>query len=185
LPKFGVDEEEVDALVDRVLTTFSDSLKSHRTPYGGHCRPVILGFVWVVSYGQEVGATPDGRHAGQPLAHGLSPQSGAAVKGITAAINSATRLSLEQISGGGAMMWDLDPGCASPEIVKPLLQTFIQKGGHIFQGNMMSVDTLLAAQRNPHEHRDLMVRVAGYSARFAGLSRATQNEIIARHKYCG
>jgi len=185
VPKFGSDEEEVDALVDRVLCTFNECLKSHRTPYGGHCRPVILGFEWVVTYGEQAGATPDGRHAGRPLAHGLSPQSGAAVKGITAAINSATRLSLEEVGGGGATMWDLDPNWATPEIVKPLLMTFIGKGGHIFQGNIVSLDRLLAAQAQPDEHRDLMVRVAGYSARFTELSPATQNEIITRHKYGG
>ncbi len=185
LPKYGGDEEEVDALVDRVLCTFNHYLKSHRTPYGGHCRPVILGFVWVVTYGEQVGATPDGRHARRPLAHGLSPQSSAALKGITAAINSATSLSLEQVSGGGAMMWDLDPTWATPEIVKPLLKAFIRKGGHIFHGNIVSLDRLLAALAHPHEHRDLMVRVAGYSARFTELSPATQNEIITRHKYRG
>jgi formate C-acetyltransferase len=183
VPKYGAEDAEADRMVDRVLTTFSDCLKSHRTPYGGHCRPVILGFVWVVSYGQQVGATPDGRGAGRPLAHGLSPQSGAAVKGITAAINSATGLSLNHVSGGGAMMWDLDPSWATADVVKSLLKTFIGQGGHIFQGNIVTADRLIAAQRNPQEHRDLMVRVAGYSARFAELPRATQDEIIARHKY--
>ena len=80
-------------------------------------------------------------------------------------------------------MWDLDPAWATPQTVKPLLQTFIQQGGHIFQGNVVSVDRLRAAQENPHEHRDLVVRVAGYSARFTALSEATQNEIISRYKY--
>jgi len=183
LPKYGADHEEADSLVDQVLCTFIDCLKADRTPCGGTVRPIILGFTWVVSFGEQVGATPDGRHAGRPLAHGLSPQSGAAVKGITGAINSATRLSLDRVSGGGAMMWDLDPSWATPETVKPLLRTFIQKGGHIFQGNVVSVDRLRAAQENPQEHRDLMVRVAGYSARFTALSKATQNEIISRYKY--
>jgi formate C-acetyltransferase len=185
LPKYGADDKEVDALVDRVLCTFCDSLTSHRNPYGGHCRPVILGFVWVVSFGEQVGATPDGRNAGRPLAHGLSPQTGAAVKGITGAISSATRLSLERVSGGGAMMWDLDSHWATPETVKPLLKTFIHRGGHIFQGNVVSVDRLIAAQENPHEYGDLIIRVAGYSARFTELSAATQNEIISRHRYRG
>ena len=80
-------------------------------------------------------------------------------------------------------MWDLDPSWATPEVVKPLLQTFIQKGGHIFQGNVMALEKLRAAQENPQEHRDLVVRVGGYSAHFTELSAATQNEIIARYKY--
>jgi len=185
LPRYGADIGEVDAMVDRVLGTFTDCLQAHETPHHGTVHPIILGFVWVVSHGQETGATPDGRNAGRPLAHGLSPQSGAAVEGVTGAINSATRLSLERVNGGGAMMWDLDPAWATPEVIKPLLQTFIEQGGHIFQGNVISVDELLEAQRNPDEHGDLMVRVGGYSARFNALSEATQDEIISRYKFSG
>lgn len=183
LPKYGSDNAEVDFMVDRVLISFSDVLKSHRNRYGGHCRPIILGFTWVVSYGEQVGATPDGRLSGRPLAHGLSPQSGSAVKGITAAINSATRLSLDEVGGGGAMMWDLDSSWANPDVVKPILKTFIKSGGHIFQGNVMPIEKLIEAQNNPNAHRDIMVRVGGYSAVFVTLSKQTQDEIIKRYKY--
>ena len=185
LPKYGSDNAEVDAMVDRVLLSFTDVIKSHRNQYGGHCRPIILGFVWVVSYGQQVGATSDGRRSGMPLAHGLSPQSGSAVKGITAAINSATRLSLEEVGGGGAMMWDLDSSWATHDVVKPILKTFIKNGGHIFQGNVVPVEKLIEAQNNPSAHRDIMVRVGGYSAVFVTLSKQTQDEIIKRYKYRG
>ena len=170
-------------MADRVLCTFTDTLKAHRNPYGGHCRPIILGFVWVVQHGLQVGAMPDGRRSGRPLAHGLSPQSGAATRGITAAIRSATRLSLHEVGGGGAMMWDLDSAWARPEVVKPLLKAFIDRGGHIFQGNVIPLERLIEAQKHPEEHRDLLVRVGGYSARFGTLSRETQNEIIRRHRY--
>jgi pyruvate-formate lyase len=183
LPKYGSDNAEVDAMVDRVLLSFTDIIKSHRNQHGGHCRPIILGFVWVVSYGQQVGATPDGRRSGMPLAHGLSPQSGSAVKGITAAVNSATRLSLEEVGGGGAMMWDLDLSWATHEVVKPILKTFIKNGGHIFQGNVVPVEKLIEAQNNPTAYRDIIVRVGGYSAVFVTLSKQTQDEIIKRYKY--
>jgi formate C-acetyltransferase len=185
LPKFGSDNAEVDSLVDRVLLSFTDALKSHRNKYGGHCKPIILGFVWVVSYGEQVGAMPDGRMAGRPLAHGLSPQSGSAIKGISAAINSATRLSLEEVSGGGGMMWDLDSSWASQEIVKSVIKTFIANGGHIFQGNVMPIEKLIEAQNNPSAHRDIMVRVGGYSAVFVTLSKQFQDEIINRYKFDG
>ena len=185
LPKFGSGDPEAVEMVDRVLRTFCRIIKSHRNPFGGHCRPIILGFVWVVSHGQQVGATPDGRKAGRPLAQSLSPQSGAAVDGITAAINDATSLSLLEAGGGGSMMWDIASDWAKPEFVKPLLLTFIEQGGHIFQGNATSVDDLIEAQKRPDEHRDLMVRVGGYSARFVTLSEATQQEIIERHRYRG
>jgi len=64
-----------------------------------------------------------------------------------------------------------------------LLQTFIQQGGHIFQGNATSIDELIEAQKNPEEHRDLVVRVSGFSARFVSLSEALQNDIISRYRY--
>ena len=80
-------------------------------------------------------------------------------------------------------MWDLDAAWATPEIVKPLLETYIERGGHIFQGNVTPVDRLFEAQQDPEGHRDLLVRVGGYSARFTTLSKQTQDEIIARYRY--
>jgi trans-4-hydroxy-L-proline dehydratase len=183
LPKYGAGDEALNAMTDRVFCDFADLLARHPTKHGGTVVPVILGFVWVVSFGEQVGATPDGRNSGSPLAHGLSPQSGSAVNGITGAIRSATDLTLEKAGGGGAMMWDLDPSWATPEVVKPLLKTFTDRGGHIFQGNVTSVEKLCQAQENPDDYRDLMVRVCGYSARFTTLSAATQEEIIGRMKY--
>jgi len=185
LPKYGQDHPEADAMADRVLRTFTDMLHSHRTLHGGHVRPVILGFVWVVTMGQEVGATADGRRAGQPLAHGLSPQSGAMTEGITAAINSATRISLDEVGGGSGMMWDLDPAWATREVVKGLLRTFGKKGGQIFQGNTLDTETLVRAQENPEQYRDLLVRVGGFSARWVTLSREHQDEIMRRRRFNG
>jgi len=83
------------------------------------------------------------------------------------------------------MMWDIDSAWARPEFVRPVLETYISEGGHIFQGNVTSVERLIEAQKDPDSHRDLMVRVGGYSARFCTLSRETQDEIIGRHKYAG
>jgi len=141
--------------------------------------------VWVVSMGRETGALPDGRRAGEPLAHGLAPQCGSATKGLSAAINSATSLSLHKIGGGASMMWDLDPHWATPAILEPVLQTFIERGGHIFQGNACDFERLEDAQAHPERHRDLMVRVGGYSARFVQLDPQTQEEIIRRRRYAG
>ncbi|NOZ22391.1 MAG: hypothetical protein GXP25_15025, partial [Planctomycetes bacterium] len=183
LPKFGSGDAEAIEMTDRVMRTFCRIIKSHRNPFGGHTRPIILGFVWVVSYGLQTGATPDGRRARRPLAQSLSPQSGAALQGLTVALGDATKLSLEEVGGGGSMMWDLDPRWATPEVVKGLLRTFIQQGGHIFQGNIVSPDLLEEAQKNPDEYRDLMVRVGGYSALFHSLSAETQTEIIERYRF--
>ncbi|MBM3472015.1 MAG: hypothetical protein FJX75_01920 [Armatimonadetes bacterium] len=185
LPKYGQDDPEADAMTDRVLRSFTDLCHNHRTPHGGHVRPIILGFVWVVTMGQQVGATADGRLAGRPLAHGMSPQCASMTQGITSAINSATRISLGEIGGGAGMMWDLDHSWASVEVVKGILRTFAKRGGQIFQGNTVDVKTLLAAQENPEQHKHLLVRVGGFSARFVSLSKEHQAEIIERHKFAG
>jgi len=185
LPKYGQDDPDADAMADRVLRAFTDLCHAHRTLHGGHVRPIILGFVWVVTMGLEVGATADGRLAGRPLAHGLSPQCASMSGGLTSAINSATRLSLKEIGGGAGMMWDLDRSWASEDMVKSILRTFAQQGGQIFQGNAVDVKTLLAAQENPEPHKHLLVRVGGFSARFVSLSKEHQAEIIERHKFAG
>ena len=102
---------------------------------------------------------------------------------MTAAINSATSLSLGEVSGGASMMWDLDVEWVTPEVLRPVLLTFFQKGGHIFQGNVIDIALLQDAQRTPERYRDLMVRVGGYSARFVALGTETQAEIISRYRY--
>jgi trans-4-hydroxy-L-proline dehydratase len=185
LPKYGSGNEEAAQMTDRVLRTFSDTLLRYRNPVGGHARAVILGFTFSVWQGSQVGAMPDGRLASAPLSQGMSPQSGAAVQGITAAINDATSLSLERVSGGASMMWDIDPVWARPEFVGPIMRTFLKKGGHIFQGNVTSVEELIEAQKHPEDHPDLMVRVGGFSSRFRCLDAGVQNEIIARYRYGG
>ncbi len=185
LPKYGSGNEEATQMTDRVLRTFSDTLLRYRNPVGGHARAVILGFTFSVQQGAQVGAMPDGRLASAPLTQGMSPQSGAAVQGITAAINDATSLSLEKVTGGASMMWDIDPVWAKPEFVGPVMKAFLKQGGHIFQGNVTSVEELIDAQKHPEDHPDLMVRVGGFSSRFRCLDRSVQDEIISRYRYGG
>ncbi len=181
--RYGSGCEEATALVDWTLGIYKDSLKKCTTPSGGHGVPVVLGFVWVVDFGLQTGATPDGRRAGEPLAHGLTPQCGSAIDGITSAICDATSLSLNTLAGGASMMWDLDKEWADNSVLVPVLEAYIEQGGHIFQGNVVDIDVLLDAVEHPEKHGDLMVRVGGYSARFNTLSRATQTEIIERQKF--
>ena len=185
IPKYGSGNQEAVEMVDRVLMSFTNTLKNFKNPMGGHGRPVILGFIWVVEFGKEVGATPDGRLAGAPLAQSMSPQNGSAINGVTTAITDATSLSLDQVSGGASMMWDIDSSWAKPEYVRPIMESFIDLGGMVFQGNVVSTQRLLEAQTNPSEHGDLIVRVGGFSARFTTLDKSFQEEIINRYKCAG
>ena len=82
-------------------------------------------------------------------------------------------------------MFDLDPEWATPAVVEAVLQTFITQGGHIFQGNTSDFERLEEAREHPERHRDLMVRVGGYSARFVHLPPEMQEEIIGRRRHRG
>ncbi len=182
LPKFGQDDTEADAMADRVLGVYTAAGNAHVTPHGGRVRPIILGFVWVAEMGKQTGALPDGRLAGEPLAHGLAPQGGSTTKGLTAALKSATSLNLKDVGGGASMMFDLDASW-QPEVVDAVVETFIARGGHIFQGNTSDFERLVDAREHPERHRDLMVRVGGFSARFVNLGPDFQDEIIRRKRY--
>ncbi len=181
--KYGDGHGDALDCTSQTLGVFVDKLHSHKNRYGGHCRVVILGFFWVVRYGAMVGAMPDGRLAGEPLAHGLTPCNAALANGITTGMNSVTNLDLEKIAGGASTMWDIAEECARPEILKPLILAYFRQGGHIFQGNMISVQSLKEAIKHPDRFRNLFVRVGGYSARFTTLDRDTQEEIVKRTKH--
>lgn len=183
LPKYGQEHPEADAMAARLMKDLGEICRSYRNRFGGNGKMVILSFVWAPEAGRILGATPDGRHAGVPVAQAVTPQCMAMTEGITAAINSCVTLPFEEFSGGASTMWDLDPSWASPEVVGAVVRAFFAGGGHIFQGNMTDVETLRKAQENPEEYPNLLVRVGGYSARFNRLHRELQNDIIRRMRH--
>lgn len=183
LPKFGQGVKAADAMVNRVLNTTCDIFDSYRNRLGGRVKPMMMSFVFAPIAGNALGATPDGHVAGTPVAQGLTPQSGSMCKGITTAMLSANAIDLHRVSGGSTSMWDLDHNFATQDIVSSLILGFIKSGGQIYQGNTSDVDVLREAQRHPEKHHDVIVRVGGFSAKFLGLSKELQNEIIARYRH--
>jgi formate C-acetyltransferase len=135
--------------------------------------------------GESLGATPDGRKAGRPLAHGLTPQARGLAKGITASINSYAALPNQLVSGGASTMWDMDPTWIDGDLLHSLVGAFVRQGGHIFQGNMTSVEDLRRAFADPDAYPNLIVRVGGFSARFVNLDRSLQLEIVERYRHAG
>lgn len=184
IPKFGQGNAEADAMAARLCADLNHVYSTYRNRFGGRGKLVMLTFIWAPTAGALLGATPDGRRAGVPIAHSVTPQSMAMTKGLTTAINSCTALPFELFSGGASTMWDLDPAIAKPEIVSSLFMTFFSQGGHIFQGNVNDVEELKRALDAPDQYRHLIVRVGGYSARFVDLSRALQTEIVSRMRHC-
>jgi formate C-acetyltransferase len=184
----------VDQLLAEAYGYFISELsRYHNTRYG---RGPIGGTYYAgtssisanVPQGAVVPATPDGRKAYTPLAEGSSPSSGTDVNGPTAVFKSVGKLPTKDIFGGVLLNQKLSPKAVESEADKQklvgLLRTFFDDlyGWHV-QYNIVSRETLLAAQENPEEYRDLVVRVAGYSAFFTSLAPDAQNDIIARTEH--
>ena len=183
IPKYGMDNDEVDALARRVMADFSDMFLNYRTRFGGRGKPVILTFIFSPQAAQVIGATADGRLAHQNVAHGITPHSASMKCGLSAAINSCGKMDFNKFSGGASTMWDFDASWANEDLIKAVLMTFIENGGQIFQGNTTSVEELLEAQKCPEKYEHLVVRVGGFSARFVRLGADVQNEIISRMRH--
>lgn len=193
-PKYGNDRDEVDQLLVRAYQTYIDELKQYhntrfgRGPIGGTYYAGTSSISANVPFGAATPATPDGRKAHTPLAEGASPASGTDTLGPTAVFNSLGKLPTAAILGGVLLNQKLNPATLDNprdrEKLMAMLRTFFEahRGWHV-QYNIVSRDTLLAAKVHPDQYRDLVVRVAGYSAFFTALSPDAQDDIIARTEH--
>ncbi|NQU27267.1 MAG: formate C-acetyltransferase/glycerol dehydratase family glycyl radical enzyme, partial [Candidatus Marinimicrobia bacterium] len=182
-PRFGNDNDYVDELAIRVFESFFQAVDGKPNAKGGHFRINLLPTTSHIYFGSVIGATPDGRQAGKPLSEGISPVQGADRKGPTAVLKSAGKL--DHIRTGGTLLnQKFSPQLMADEIginkVADLIRSYFRLDGHHIQFNVVTADTLKKAQKNPDEHRDLIVRVAGYSDYFVDLTEELQNEIIRR-----
>jgi len=190
-PKYGNDDDYVDNLLVEAYMGYIDELKQYHTtrfgrgPIGCAYYAGTSSISANVPSGSVVPATPDGRKAFTPVAEGCSPTSGTDTLGPTAVFKSVSKLPTGKILGGVLLNQKLSPSALTNETQKQKLISIIRtffatlKGWHV-QYNIVSGDTLLAAKKNPENYRDLVVRVAGYSAFFTTLSPDTQDDIIAR-----
>ncbi|NIO21034.1 MAG: glycyl radical protein, partial [Candidatus Aenigmarchaeota archaeon] len=140
-----------------------------------------------VPLGWNVGATPDGRYAGEPLADTIAPINGVDIKGPTATHKSAAKLDTLRITDGVIFNHRFSLGAVSTEadLYKwaALLRTYFDMGGLEVSYMVSNKDTLLDAQKNPEKYPGLIVRVAGYSAFFVELSKEVQDTIINRTEH--
>jgi len=183
IPKFGQDHDEADATMNRLLQSIGEIFAAFTNRHGQRIRPIIFTFVWAPEMGRALGASPEGRRARQPIGHGLTPQSLAMSKGLTAAMSSCLKLDTALISGGASTMWDMDAETIDFSTLRAVFETFRRGGGMIFQGNTTDVAELEAALERPEEYHHLIVRVGGFSARFVSLSCEVQREILERHRH--
>lgn len=190
-PKYGNDEDYVDLLLTEAYNVYIDEISKYkntrfgRGPIGGVYYAGTSSISANVPQGAGTKATPDGRNAGTPLAEGCSPTHYMDKNGPTAIFKSVSKLPTDKITGGVLLNQKVTPQMLSKEEDRMklimLLRTFFNrlKGFHV-QYNVVSRDTLIDAQKNPEKYRDLIVRVAGYSAFFNVLSKQTQDDIIER-----
>jgi formate C-acetyltransferase len=190
-PKYGNDDDYVDQLGVAAYQPYIDVISSYHTtrygrgPIGGTRYAGTSSISANVGQGMGTAATPDGRRAWEPLAEGCSPAHSADVLGPTAVFKSVAKLDTPHITGGVLLNQKVTPTLLASEENKrkleALIRTFFNRlHGYHVQYNVVSRETLLDAQAHPENHRDLIVRVAGYSAFFTVLSRATQDDIIGR-----
>lgn len=190
-PKYGNDDDYVDQLVVEVYNAYIDEMKKYpntrygRGPVGGIRYAGTSSISANVGQGMGTMATPDGRHAYQPLAEGCSPCHAMDKSGPTAVFKSVSKLPTHEITGGVLLNQKVTPQLLSKEENKEklemIIRTFFDRlDGYHVQYNVVSKETLLDAQAHPEDHKDLIVRVAGYSAFFNVLSKATQDDIIGR-----
>ena len=190
-PKYGNDDDYVDLPVVKAYDYYLDEMKKyHSTRFGrGPIGGIRYGGTSSISanVGQGFGtmATPDGRRAHEPLAEGCSPAHSMDKNGPTAVFKTLSKLPTHEITGGVLLNQKVTPTLLAREEnvekLKMLIRTFFNRlDGYHVQYNVVSRETLLDAQAHPEKHKDLIVRVAGYSAFFNVLSKATQDDIIGR-----
>jgi len=186
MPKYGNDDDDADDLMVRTFETLFGLIDGRPNGKGGAYRLEMLPTTSHVYFGSVTGATPDGRRSGTPLSEGISPVQGADRHGPTAVLRSAGKM--DHVKTGGTLLnLKFTPRFLETEEgidrLAALVRGYFRLGGHHVQFNVVRAETLRAAQADPASHRDLIVRVAGYSDYFCDLSRELQEEIISRTEH--
>lgn len=183
--KYGNDIDEVDNISAELLRHYCKEVEKYRNPRGGQFTPGSYTVSAHVPLGAVVGATPDGRLAGEQLADGgLSPMLGQDMQGPTAVLKSVSKLDNYLLSNGTLLNVKFTPatleGDAGLQKLADFLRAFTQLKLQHVQFNVVNGDTLREAQLRPQDFAGLVVRVAGYSAFFVELSKEIQDDIIRR-----
>ena len=182
-PKYGNDDDYADDIASDLVSFTEQEHRKYRTLYSILSHGT-LSISNNTPFGQLLGASANGRSAWQPLSDGISPTQGADVKGPTAIIKSVSKMSNDNMNIGMVHNFKLMSGLLdTPEGeqgVITLIRTASILGNGEMQFNYLDNQTLLDAQKNPKDFRDLVVRVAGYSAFFIELCKDVQDEIISR-----
>ena len=185
-PKYGNDIDEVDDIAVDIMDKACDMLDVMSEKYGlsFHAQPFT--FLWMIEHGQHSAASPDGRRKGEPIAYSCSSMQGRDFNGLTALLNSISKLPSLKAPGTTSAIVELDPKLFCDRNLDTLTDIFIaasKKGLCNVQFNIIDADTLIDAQKHPEHYNNLAVRVSGFSQKFNLLSPELQNHIIGRTKH--
>ena len=185
-PKYGNDKDYADGITQQVFEIVYSAIDGRPNTRGGVHRINLLPTTVHIYFGKVTGATPDGRKAFTPLSEGISPVQGMDINGPTSVIKSAGKIDHLR-TGGSLLNQKFSPKFFSSESginnVTHLIRSYFKMGGHHIQFNVVSANTLRAAQNNPVQYHNLIVRVAGYSDYYVNLGKDLQDEIIKRTEH--
>ena len=182
-PKYGNDDDYADDIMVSVFNEYKDYITGRPTTRGGVYHVDMLPTTCHVYFGDVMIASPNGRLAHIPLSEGISPEKGADINGPTAVVKSCSKMNHCQ-TGGTLLNQKFTPAAIAGEKgidnLAALIRSYFALDGHHMQFNVIDRQTLIEAQKNPEEYKELIVRVAGYSDYFRNLDKPLQNEIIER-----
>ncbi|MGA2586165.1 MAG: trans-4-hydroxy-L-proline dehydratase [Candidatus Aminicenantales bacterium] len=185
-PKYGNDDDYADDIMKAVFETYFRAIDGRPNAKGGKYRINLLPTTVHIYFGKMMGASADGRKAGEPLSEGISPVQGSDRQGPTAVLKSAGKM--DHVRTGGTLLnQKFAPALvADDEGIRNLghlVRSYFKMDGHHIQFNVVTADTLREAQKHPEKYRDLIVRVAGYSDYFVDCGTELQDEIIRRTEH--
>ena len=186
-PKMGLDNDEADAIGTALLNSFAEGLKGYRNERGGIWRAGTGTAMYYIFHAKDLPATPDGRNAGEVLPANFTPSMFLKQNGPVSVMRSFAKPDLQNVVNGGPLTIELDESIfrneETIEKLAMLIRSFIRFGGHQLQLNTLDREKLLDAKAHPELHRNLIVRVWGWSGYFVELDECYQDHIIERIKY--
>ncbi len=186
-PKMGTDSDLADEMGGFVLNAFADALDGKKNDLGGIWRAGTGTAMFYLWHAEDLGATADGRRAGEPFGTNFSPSLFAQVPGPLSSINSFTANDLSRNLNGGPLTLEFAGGIFNSESsiqkVAMLIKHFVERGGHQLQLNAVNPEAMKEAQKNPELYRQLVVRIWGWSAYFVELDKCYQDHVMARQEY--